>query len=229
MTEAEWLTGADPEPMLRFLKGKVSDRKLRLFAVACCRHIGHLIRDERSRAAVEMSEHYADGLVDQEALQAAHAAAAAAEEKAFAAMFFEDGEERDEGPAREAAALVAQQPLLAFRVASEAQAACVWTARRTLEQMQAAKVKEKKFQCELLRDIFGNPFRPVTVDAVWLTSEVRTLARHIYHDRDFRRMPELAEALQAANCNESYILEHCLQEIEHVRGCYVLDLLLDKS
>jgi hypothetical protein len=60
MTEAEWLRSADPEALLKFLKGKVGERKLRLFACACCRRIAHLLPDECGRITVELIERYAD-------------------------------------------------------------------------------------------------------------------------------------------------------------------------
>ena len=71
MTEDEWLECTNPTPMLEFLRGKASERKLRLFAVACCRRISNLLRDERSRQAVEVGEWYADGLVTDDALEEA--------------------------------------------------------------------------------------------------------------------------------------------------------------
>jgi len=81
----------------------------------------------------------------------------------------------------------------------------------------------------LLRDIFGNPFRPVACDASWLTSDVVALARGIYDDRAFDRMPILADALQDAGCDNDEVLNHCRDAAQvHVRGCWVVDLLLGK-
>src|SRR5436190_21674746 len=76
MNEREWLTSIEPTPMLGYLRGKASERKLRLFAVACCRRVWHLLPDERSRKAVEVSERYADGSVRDEHLKAASGEAA---------------------------------------------------------------------------------------------------------------------------------------------------------
>jgi hypothetical protein len=81
----------------------------------------------------------------------------------------------------------------------------------------------------LLRDIFGNPFRPVEADPAWLTSDVVALARGIYEEKAFDRMPILADALQDAGCNNDDVLAHCREPGEHVRGCWVVDLVLGKS
>jgi hypothetical protein len=84
-------------------------------------------------------------------------------------------------------------------------------------------------QTVVLHDIFGNPFLPVTTDPSWLTSTVTNLAQAIYQERAFERMPILADALEDAGCTNQDVLNHCRGDGEHVRGCWVVDLLLGKG
>ena len=81
----------------------------------------------------------------------------------------------------------------------------------------------------LLRDIFGNPFRPVTFSPSWRTDTAVTLAQQMYESRDFGAMPVLADALQDAGCDNDDVLNHCRGPGPHVRGCWVVDLLLGKE
>lgn len=87
-------------------------------------------------------------------------------------------------------------------------------------------------QARLIRDIFGNPFRPSTIDPAWLTWNNRTvpkLAQTIYDDRRYDIMPILGDALEDAGCNDEQMLEHCRGTGPHVRGCWVVDLILGKK
>lgn len=88
-----------------------------------------------------------------------------------------------------------------------------------------------------VHEVFGNPFAPTrrrksepprgwAFDPDWRTDTAVLLARQMYATRDFSAMPVLADALQDAGCNNDDILNHCRKQTEHVRGCWVLDLLL---
>jgi len=81
----------------------------------------------------------------------------------------------------------------------------------------------------IVRDIFGNPLRPAVIESTWLTSSVTSLAHAIYDERAFEHMPILADALEDAGCTDATILEHCRSGGEHVRGCWVVDLLLGRE
>jgi hypothetical protein len=89
--------------------------------------------------------------------------------------------------------------------------------------------EEGRYQAELIRDIFGHPFRPVSADRRWLSSHVLDLARTMYDSRDFAAMPILADALQEAGCEDADVLAHCRGGGPHVRGCWVVDLVLGKT
>src|SRR5436190_674337 len=86
-----------------------------------------------------------------------------------------------------------------------------------------------RHQPGLLRDIFGNPFRPILANPSWLTSTVVQLAEGIYADRALDRIPILADALQDAGCDNANILDHCRGPGPHVRGCWVVDAVLGKE
>ena len=82
---------------------------------------------------------------------------------------------------------------------------------------------------DLLRDIFGNPFRPVACSPEWRTSTVLALAAQMYESRDFSAMPILADALQDAGCDNADVLDHCRGAGHHVRGCWCVDQILGKE
>ncbi len=88
---------------------------------------------------------------------------------------------------------------------------------------------EEVAQTELLRDIFGNPFRPVTFDPAWRTEAAVGIAQAAYDSRKFGNLPILADALQDAGCDHPDILAHLRGPGPHVRGCWVVDLVLGKA
>ena len=204
MTETEWQNAADPHPMLELLRAKASDRKLRLFAVACSRRIWTLI-DALGQAAVEVAENYADGLAGPDEMRTVRLRCQGMGGQASWYAAATKPEVAARNAARSAQAGVASNPLLGTEDA------------------------ELLTQAVLLRDIFGDPFRPVSVDPTWLLPAVVELAQAIYDDRAFDGMPDLADALHEAGCTEAKILSHCRSEGPHVRGCWVVDLILGKE
>jgi hypothetical protein len=209
VTEQEWLDCTDPTPMLEFLRGKMSDRKLRLFAVACCRRIWPLMADWRSRVAVETAEKYADGNATESELRESHIAAEAASDDALTG-----------GNAEAADAATA---------AAELVADCTSCAIAAADADYSARYTEYFAQAGVLRDIIGNPFHPVPFSPSWCTDTALSLARQMYESRDSGAMPILADALQDAGCEDADILNHCRSDGPHVRGCWVVDLLLGKE
>lgn len=248
MNEAEWLASTDPQPMLQFLHGKASSRKFRLFAIACCRRVWRWLSDERSRKAMEVSERYAEGEADAlELLKAADEAGTAAEmiENAFrrggshavtvnAAVAVSQGI----ATAEERTMLFPYEwgPLFGFDVVAAAIAAGKFAAFAVAgsdrQFTQAKHETEREAQASLVRCIFGPISHPTSLDPAWLSwndGTVRKLAQASYDERAFDHLPILADALEEAGCTDADILSHCRQPGEHVRGCWVVDLLLGKS
>jgi hypothetical protein len=221
MTEAEWKECTDPHPMLHFLKGRVSNRKLRLFAVACCRRIWHLLPDEPCRHAVEVSETFAEGKASKKDL----AVAAAIIQSSKTSHVYKAAKCCAYQKAYSAATQVAVYSPAAF-------AAPLWGTDSVNHRWGEAISTEKRGLVAPLDDIFGNPFRPVTLDPSWLAWNDRiipTLAQAIYDHRAFDRLPLLADALVKSGCANEVILGHCRGPGPHVRGCWALDLVLGKG
>lgn len=212
MTEAQWLEGVEPPEMWEYASSINGDRKLRLLAVALCRRLRGFLNDPRSWAAVELAERYADGSADEGDRVKARLAASRVEaviNGGYPAVYF---------PAQAASDVVGVTSNLDDCFKN------VYTLLSIASQSDACREVGV-----LLRDIFGNPFRPVTFPPEWLTSTVLSLATQMYASRDFSAMPILADALQDAGCDNDDVLNHCRGEAPHVRGCWVVDLLLGKE
>jgi hypothetical protein len=231
--------------MLEFLRGKASDRKLRLFLVGCCRGVWDLLTDERSRRAVEVVERHVDGQATKKELLAARGAAAAAlrlvndtlRQASQAGTTVNWATRAGHWAARvPLRATAPSENLLLFSIILERALVmdlgpeCPVGNDRVLGEFPAT---ESKRHADLLRDIFGPLlYRPVTVDPSWLGwngGTVVQLARSIYEDRRFGDLPVLADALEESGCTDSDILGHCRSGGEHVRGCWVVDLVLGKG
>lgn len=233
MTEAEWLASNEPERMLQSLHGQVSERKLRLLACACCRRLCHLSSDKRVWNAVEIAERFADGLAtDAERSNARKAAQQATQGRAVTRHpTLPKWERRTASAAYYATARGAFEA--AWNVVQLAIQCLIWRAGgHNACDWKTIKTREWAGQAVILRDIFGNPSRPVALDASWLAwndATITKLALAIYNERAFDRLPILADALEEAGCTNTDILNHCRQPAEHVRGCWVIDLILGKS
>jgi hypothetical protein len=198
--------------MLVFLQRKVTDRKLRLFAAACCRRGRSLLRSRTALAALEALEAYADGLITRTVMEE--------QRTAWYGRFdypFPIGGTWNSALAK---ATITHTK--------------VWAAEAAEQAARASNKpdKEQALQARLLRDLIGNPFRPLAVEPSWLAWNDGTavkMAQRIYNEHAFEHLPVLADALEEAGCHDADILAHCRQPGQHVRGCWVVDLLTGRS
>jgi hypothetical protein len=217
MTEAEWLTVhvAALEEAAR----RLGPRRLRLFAVAACRGMGPMIDYPPAHAALDAAEVFADTGRSKAALRRTRQAVQAV---------------RDEE--REAAGGVINfridTPLFAVHGAATENAMGVVVASVLLSHDYApggSPEDARRRLYRVYREIAG-PAEPVAFDPGWRTSTAVALARGMYDGRDFVPMPVLADALQDAGCEDEAVLGHCRDpQAAHVRGCWVVDLVLGKS
>jgi hypothetical protein len=217
MTESDWLACRDPQAMLDFLRGKrLTSRKRRLFAVALCRHFEDILTHPASRVGVEVAERYADRLASDEERTAARKSHQAA---------YQRGDRHPRPGVYQAVRELTAHPK-GFREIF------VWAG-------VASAREHNPFIISILRDLFGNPFQasalPNSVLA-WNDACVVRLAEGVYEDRllpagTFRpdRLAVLADALEEAGCTDADILGHLRGPGPHVRGCFAVDLILNKE
>jgi hypothetical protein len=210
MTEREWLACTDLRPMLEFLHGKVSDRKLRLFACACVRIGWSEMTDGRCREAVQTAEAFADGQSTKASLRRVRREVSQAKKEMLHVVH------------------------LGYCICEAARRAAteknvlnsVMQMQRTIEYSQLRD--QAMLLPALLRCVF-NPFRPVAFDPAWQTRTSLAVAQVIYDGRDFSLLPVLADALEDAGCENADVLAHCRGPGPHARGCSVVDLVLGKG
>jgi hypothetical protein len=231
MTEAEWLASGDSGSMGLLLHDRGgSPRKLRLYAVACCRRLQLQLLQPICARAIDLSEMFADGgSVGQELsdaqemvndLQRSHPITPVAQDYALSAIT-DTASPYESLPKLVAAECVVQA--LAMAAAKAAESA-------QYDAVHGATVlQEGRAQATLLRCVFGNPFRPVAFADSWRSETAVALASAIYSERAFDRMPILADALEEAGCDHPDVLTHCRGPGPHTRGCWVVDRVLGKE
>ena len=225
MTEQEWLACTDPRKMLEALRGKASDRKVRLFACACCRQVWHFLTDRRCRAAVEQAERYADGQASKRGLTPTRVAA-------------REAVRREDLPYWRRRAFHACLKVVEDRPAPAVAAGAAINASGAVVAKPSKRGGYKTAlaaQVALLRDLFS-PFRPVTPDPAWRTAQAVALAQAAYDERErpagtlaVARLAVLADALEETGCDQAELLAHLRGPGPHVRGCWAVDLLLGKQ
>jgi hypothetical protein len=221
MTEAEWLACDDPVSLmdhlarrhptraLRLLNHKLTREKGRLLLTGLARQVWDELKDDRSRRAVEVAELYARGEATEGELSGAYSQASYAREESWSSRILE-----------------------ARQLACDA---VIWddaldvTIEQILGSFGTEGFPDPEQFAGVIRCVFGNPFRAVSVDPGWLSSDVVALARGAYQDHAFDRLPVLADALQDAGCDNADLLGHLRGPGPHVRGCWALDLVLGKE
>jgi hypothetical protein len=246
MTESEWLACIQAEELLKGLTDERDWQKIQELLGASLRRIWHLIPEGAYRQMAELAEHCASGAATPEDW---NAGATWAERTGIQSHDgFGDASVhpyvRPEYHATRAVFgffhwIVHEEWERAAGVLYCVHQALAWEAAHAVlgegeelmvqrgETKDAILKDEERRLCDLIRDLF-NPFRPVTFDPAWRTPAVLALARAISEERSFGDMPLLGDALEEAGCNSGHLLAHCREVREHLKGCWAIDLILDK-
>jgi hypothetical protein len=214
-----------------------NQRLLYLTAVAFCRRVERLFPDPCCHRVLQVAEAYAEGIATLEELETAHEDVEAVDDSNLPALaaaavwaaFWLNQDDSKVGRAMEMLIDVAgyRAAVTAGVLAAHGNVAAgraVWQHPAFI----AGKEEEGRALCDLIRDVLGNPFQAVEVNAEWLrwnNGLAVQMAEVITNERAFDRLPILADALEEAGCPEETILSHCRSPGPHVRGCWVLDLV----
>jgi hypothetical protein len=218
MTESAWLSLTRLDSLLWHvlsLKGGPARREA-LFACGCLRRAQDWRLPDDAADAVEATERYHDGDLSRRTWLKYRTAA----EAAMGA--WKRTATKWEGDFREAVVNLFY-PSCGWSVSDR----LLHTVREISSEVYSAAFEASL--CDVLRDVFGNPFRPVALAPEWRTDTVVALSRQMYESRDFSAMPILADALQDAGCDSEPIFAHCRRAGPHVRGCWVVDLVLGRA
>lgn len=222
MTEAEWRASQSPEAMLHHLTDRASARKLRLYAVSCCRRIWSLFSDDRLKHAVDVALRFADGRSTAVDLQAAGQVVAG-----IARVWGDVMSPMSRATYSIGGAAWASTRNSAWLAAWDA----AWDARMAARDFLTGQTdweRERLWQAGVLKDLFGNPFRSVVIPPAWRAADspVVQLAKVIYEEQDYGDLPYLGDALEEAGCADPEALAHCRSGGMHHRGCWVVDAVL---
>lgn len=225
MSEARWLTTDNPYELTHHRACR-SHRKRRLLACAFARRVLFLLPDERYAQVIEAAERYADGMATEAEIRTLRRGVKTPRK----------GQEFTEASYHAALAVQATLEREAVATVHGWEAAAAACASLSRPDWNRGRDEEVRHQCALVREVFGNPYRPVILAAEWQMPTVVSLAQAAYEDR---RLPEgllredrlavLADALEDAGCQHAGILDHLRQPGEHVRGCWLVDLLLRRG
>jgi hypothetical protein len=231
--------GQSVGPLLQSIERDIGPRRMRLLVVAFCERVAHLLPDDSCRAWLDVARRYADGQARCKDLAPVHHAAE---------RRYDQNCGRWKTPRQRATTWALRAVCWATHPTQRdfAQYAANDAAEATSDFANAdapdptgyleAELVEHPAECAaqlaIIRDVLGWPVIPTGSVACWLAWEgglVLRLARTIYQERDFEALPVLRDALADAGCTDAAILEHARQPGEHVRGCWLLDLVLGKE
>lgn len=201
MTEAEWLTGVEFEPMLEQLKGRASPRKLRLSGVACSRLIPFVMQNPERARVLKVVEDTAEDVLGEVGASLAR-------------------------PVRPESGTPQWEADFVWRLTEED----TWEAARLCaDGLMRSTGFDDGFVCDLIREVFPNPFWQIEAIPEKLPPEATALAQEMYRSQCFDRMIMLGGYIRRADWSQAVLLDHCFAFRPHVRGCWVLDLLLGRS